>query len=217
MQLPGAVQRLIDANRRAFEVLKAVFAGTLRDGFIHAGNLAYVTLTTLFPIFILIALAAGSFGRTEDGVRAVEAFTRTLPSDVAELLSGPIRDIVGQRASGGLIGFGVLITLWTIGSYIETMREVVRRAYGVEADRAVWKDRLASTGLIIIGIVIIIVAFASQVVLTGATSFILGVIPFADEIAGMLQLGRLIPLVLLFGALWAIMKRLTPRAFRGDH
>src|SRR3546814_14487787 len=33
----------------AFEIAKRVAVGTYNDGFIHAGNLAYLSLMTLFP------------------------------------------------------------------------------------------------------------------------------------------------------------------------
>ena len=40
----------------AFEIMKRVAVGTYSDGFIHAGNLAYLSLMTLFPFFIVAAL-----------------------------------------------------------------------------------------------------------------------------------------------------------------
>ena len=37
--------------------------GVYSDGFIHAGNLAYLSLMTLFPFFIVAAAVASVFGR----------------------------------------------------------------------------------------------------------------------------------------------------------
>ena len=37
---------------RPFEIAKRVLVGTYFDGFIHAGNLAYMALIALFPFFI---------------------------------------------------------------------------------------------------------------------------------------------------------------------
>src|ERR1700754_807069 len=39
---------------QAFEVIRRIIVGVYSDGFIHAGNLAYLTLLTLFPFFIVM-------------------------------------------------------------------------------------------------------------------------------------------------------------------
>src|SRR5204862_38056 len=46
----------------AFEVLKRTSLGVFNDGFIHAGNLAYLALMTLFPFFITTAALLSLFG-----------------------------------------------------------------------------------------------------------------------------------------------------------
>src|SRR3546814_6037021 len=56
------------------EITKRVAVGVYTDGFIHAGNLAYLSLVTLFPFFIVATAAATIFGRTEDGMAGVSAF-----------------------------------------------------------------------------------------------------------------------------------------------
>ena len=42
--LPGHVARAVGPGSRAREVLGRVFIGTYNDGFIHAGNLAYLAV-----------------------------------------------------------------------------------------------------------------------------------------------------------------------------
>src|SRR3546814_10914832 len=79
-------QRRLDRLRpgaRTYEVAKRVVVGVYNDGFIHAGNLAYMALLTLFPSFIVAAAVAHFFGRTEDGMTAVVAFLQTVQPDVA--------------------------------------------------------------------------------------------------------------------------------------
>ena len=49
-----------------FEVIKRVAIGVYSDGFIHAGNLAYLALLTIFPFVIVAAAVARLFGQTED-------------------------------------------------------------------------------------------------------------------------------------------------------
>ena len=95
----AAFRRLLLRNRRALVVARDTLVGVWSDGFTHAGNLAYLSLLTLFPFFIVLATVAGSLGRTEDGMHAISAFLRTLPPDVAGLVAKPIADVIGARAS----------------------------------------------------------------------------------------------------------------------
>ena len=53
----GARQRLAKLRppAAAWEVTKRAAIGVFNDGFIHAGNLAYLALMTVFPFFITAA------------------------------------------------------------------------------------------------------------------------------------------------------------------
>src|SRR5690242_17898285 len=106
----------------AREVLKRVAIGVYSDGFVHAGNLAYMSLVTLFPFFIVAAAVARLFGRTGEGLHAVEAFLHTVPRGVANVLETPIHDVLAAR-SGSLLWFGAVVGLWTTASFIETIRD----------------------------------------------------------------------------------------------
>src|ERR671915_510710 len=63
-------------------VAKRVGVGLYDDGFIHAGNLAYLALVALFPFMILAAAVARLLGLTEDTALAVATILGRLPPDV---------------------------------------------------------------------------------------------------------------------------------------
>jgi membrane protein len=213
---PGKVRRRLASlgiGDRFIEVTKRVAIGTYTDGFTHAGNLAYLSLLTLFPFFILVATVVRFFGRTEDGLRAVDAFLRTLPPDVARVIEQPIADVLAARA-GSLIWFGVVIGLWTTASFTETLRYILRRAYGVTMDRPFWEYRLGSIGIIMASVLLVMIAFSFQVVLTGVEAFILQLLPFADDIAQWVSLSRLAPALALYVALYMLFYTLTPLRWR---
>ena len=63
----------------AFEVFKRAAIGVFNDGFIHAGNLAYLALMTVFPFFIVAAAILSLFGQSVETIRAVESFLNVLP------------------------------------------------------------------------------------------------------------------------------------------
>ena len=212
---PGLVARLLLRHRRVWAVTRDTITGVWESGFTHAGNLAYLSLLTLFPFFIVLATVAGSLGRTDYGGRAITGFLRLLPPDVAELVAKPIADVTEVRASAGLLTLGILVTLWTVTSFIETIRDIIRRAYGSKAVVPVWQYRVASLAFVFAAVLVMLLSFAAQVVLTGAETFVARIMPRTDALLGGLGIERLLPAGALFLALYAIFYILTPKRYRG--
>ncbi len=196
-----------------FEVAKRVAVGVYSDGFIHAGNLAYLALLTLFPFFIVAAAVASVFGQNAETQRAVASFLNTLPPDVAGLLAKPIADVLAAR-TGSLLWLGALVGLWTVGSFIETIRDIFRRAYGTVFSQAFWKYRLGSVAVIIGSVVLALLSFLVQGVLTAAEQIVYRLFPWAEGVAGWIGLSRLIPGVIMFGALYMLFYSVTPSKYR---
>ena len=210
----SVIRRLLIRNRRAWAVVRDTVAGVWGDGFINAGNLAYLSLLTLFPFFIVLATVAGSLGRTDYGLRAIAIFLRTLPPDVAALVAKPIADVIGVRASGRLLTLGIIVTLWTVSSFIENIRAIIRQAYKSTGSLPVWRYRITSVAIVVGAVILMLVAFAAQVLLTGAKTFIDQLMPFAGDAAIRLEVGRLVPAAALFAALYLTFFALTPQRYR---
>jgi membrane protein len=198
---------------RVWEVLKRVAIGTYTDGFTHAGNLAYLSLVTLFPFFIVAAAIARLFGRTGDGLHALTAFLRTVPPSVGEVLRQPIVDVLAARV-GSLLWFGAIVGLWTTAGFIETIRAILRQAYGVESTTPFWRYRLGAIGLIIGSVILTMAAFSFQVALTAVEAFIARVLPFASNAARLVSLTKIAPAIALFAALYMLFYSLTPARYR---
>ncbi|HVJ00228.1 MAG TPA: YihY/virulence factor BrkB family protein [Sphingomonas sp.] len=196
-----------------YELVKRVLVGTWSDGFIHAGNIAYLSLLTLFPFFIVAAAVAQLFGQTGEGMHTVDAFLRTVPPSVANVLSKPIGDVLAAR-SGTLLWLGALVGLWTTASFVETIRDILRRAYGVRSTRTFWHYRLTSIGLIIASVVLTLAAFGFQVVLVGVEQFMQRVLPLSSDAARLVSITRVAPSLALFGALYMLFYSLTPSKYR---
>lgn len=214
--LGGHIRRRLGelgVSDRAVEVTRRVVVGTFNDGFTYAGNLAYLSLVTLFPFFIVAAAIARLFGHSGEGVRALNAFLRTIPPDVAGVLAQPMRDVLEAR-SGNLLWFGAIVGLWTTASYIETLRGILRQAYGVRSDRPFWEYRLGSIGLIIAAVVLALSAFGVQFALTGVEQFLYRVLPFASDAQRIVSFGRIAPALALFVALYILFFSLTPHRYR---
>ncbi|MCW3846971.1 YihY/virulence factor BrkB family protein [Sphingomonas sp. LB-2] len=203
----------IGIGERFWVVTKRVLVGTYTDGFTYAGNLAYLSLVTLFPFFIVAAAVARLVGGTNEGIQTLEAFLRTVPPDVATVLRQPVYDVLAAR-SGNLLWLGALVGLWTTAGFIETLRGILRAAYGVRTSTPFWRHRLGAIGLIVASVILAMAAFSFQVVLTGVEQFIYRVFPAASEAQRLAWLGKLAPGIALFGALYMLFYSLTPGKYR---
>src|SRR6185295_15978810 len=112
------VEQKLKPRVTAWEVTKRVVVGVYNDGFIHAGNLAYLALVAIFPFVILAAAVAHLIGRTEDGQLTVATLLSKMPPNVAETLRGPINEVLTAR-TGTLLWFGAAVGLWTAASFVE--------------------------------------------------------------------------------------------------
>lgn len=216
----GAARRRLDrklARLRplafGWEILKRALVGVWTDGFIHAGNLAYLALMTVFPFFIVAAAVASLFGQSDEVQRGLASFLSVLPRDVAAVLRTPIANVL-QARTGPFLWFGALVGLWTVGSFAETIRDIFRRAYGTRSSQSLWRARLGLSMAIIASVVIALFAFLVQGILTAAEQFIYRLLPLAQHVAEWLNLARAVPAAVMFGALYMLFLSVTPGKYR---
>ena len=198
---------------RAYHVVRRVIVGTYTDGFIHAGNLAYLALIALFPFFILLAAALSIFGGSAGGERAVEAVFSTMPPTVAKALSGPIREVMTAR-TGIFLWLGALVALWTVGSLIETVRDILRRAYGTHFSKGFFHYRLLSIGIITGAVVLMLLSFSMQVLIVGIEQFVTRFLPEQYQAWGVVLISRGVSGAGLFLAIYMLFYSLTPSKYR---
>ena len=179
--------------------MRRVVVGTYTDGFIHAGNLAYLALIALFPFFILLAAAFSLLGGSVGGEAAIEAVFSTMPPTVASALSGPIREVMTAR-TGIFLWLGALVALWTVGSLIETVRDILRRAYGTHFSKGFFHYRLLS--------------FSMQVLIVGIEQFVTRVLPEQFQSWGVVAISRGVSGAGLFLAIYMLFYSLTPSKYR---
>lgn len=210
----GIITETVGPGTRAYRVVRRVAVGTYFDGFIHAGNLAYLSLIALFPFFITATAVMSAFGRTDEGVHALQVVLAVMPPSVAETLAGPVSGVLSAR-SGLFLWLGALVGLWTVGSLIETVRDILRRAYGTSARKSFWHYRLYSIGLIIGAVLLLLISFSLQVVTIGIEQVITRLLPEQFSSLGVVGLSRLISGGGLFLSLYMLFYTLTPHAYRG--
>ena len=199
---------------RPFAVIKRVVIGTYTDGFIHAGNLAYLALIALFPFFITATAILSTLGDPEDRIRAMTAVLLAMPPSVAETLREPLDEVLTNGRTGWLLWLSAGVGFWTVGSLIETMRDILRRAYGTTFSVSFWQYRLYSIGLIIGAVVLLLLSFSAQIVLTGAEEFVQRVLPDELDTFSQIAFSRGLSALGLFLALYMLFYTLTPSKYR---
>jgi len=207
------VEEKLKPRLTAWEVVKRVAIGVYNDGFIHAGNLAYLSIVALFPFFIVAAAVAHLLGQGQDAMLTVTNVLRRLPPDVAATLREPVLEVLTVR-TGNLLWLGAIVGLWTVAGFIETLRGILRQAYGVRSRTPFWRYRLGAIGLIIASVILTMAAFSFQVALTAAEAFIARVLPFASDAARLVSLTKIAPAIALFVALYMLFYSLTPSRYR---
>ncbi|MEO0439251.1 MAG: YihY/virulence factor BrkB family protein [Pseudomonadota bacterium] len=213
---PGrAAERLADENwpRKMMTVAERTAVGVYTDGFTFAGNFAYLSLLAVFSFFIVAAAIAGSIGQTAAGEDFVAAFLQTVPPSVANALRDPIGDAMHAR-TGPLLWLSAAVGLWTTASLIETIREILHRAYGVEAQRAFWEYRLTSVGLIILSVFFAMLALSMQFAFSALIEFFGAYIPLEQIDSTWFSLSSALPFLILFITLYLLFRLLTPRQYR---
>ncbi len=205
--------QVIGPGTRPFEVARRTVVGTFNDGFIHAGNLAYLAMLAIFPFFIFAGALFQLFGEVEDRRVIIETVLLATPPTVRSVIEPVASNVIDAR-TGWLLWLGAGAALWSVSNLIETIRDVLRRAYGTRAVMAFWRARLASAGLIVGAVVLLLLSLFAQVMIGAAQQFILAQLPQLEQVTGSLDISRILPAIGLFCSLYMLFVALTPTEYR---
>jgi membrane protein len=200
-------------SSRPFSVIRRVAVGTFNDGFIHAGNLAYLSMLAIFPFFILGAALFDLIGGRANAEAMIDAVGRALPDSVASVIEPVAEDVIYAR-SGWLLWLGAAVGLWTVSSLIETIRDILRRAYHAPPVQAFWMTRLVSAGLILAAVVLLMLSLFAQVVIGAAQEVIIAAFPQLAGLIAKLSGARVVPALGLALSLYVLFATLTPPQHR---
>ena len=211
--LQAKLRGWLGPGTRVFEIGGRVLAGTWADGFIHAGNLAYLAMLAIFPFFSLGAALFELVGGRDSAEGMIAAISLALPPTVTEVIAPVAEDVIYAR-SGWLLWLGAAVALWTVSSLIETIRDILRRAYGTRATASFLRSRLLSAGLILSAVLVLMISLFAQVIIGAAQEVIGAFFPQLGEVIATLRFSRIVPTLGLAGSLWVLFYTLTPALYR---
>lgn len=131
-------------------------------GMAAAGNMAFLTMLSLFPFIIFLVALSGFLGQTERGLEAITFLFSVLPPEVSAVIKGPINGIIANTGPRILTG-SILFAVWTAALGVEAARDALIKAFGRENANAAWIRRLESLAIIIFGAVSVLLAMSVQV------------------------------------------------------
>ncbi len=197
-----------------FAIAKRTAIGTWNDGFVHAGNLAYVTLFAVFPFLIMGAAVLSVLGEQAGGANALNAVLSVLPPSVQDAIGPVASEVVGLR-TGWLLWASCIFALWTMGSLVETIRDILRRAYGTRAAKHFWHHRLASMGIVAVSVIFLVLSLFVQVLIGAVEETISAWSPELTGVLDKLLLSRVIPAITIYLSVFLLFISLTPSVYRG--
>lgn len=133
--------------------LKKIWTESLKDDiFGNAAELSYYFLLALFPMLIFLTSMIGFLPVTHGGL--IGDLERVVPPDAMKLVRETLNDVVSHR-SGGLLSFGLILSLWSGSSGVASLMNGLNRAYDIVETRSFWKIRLVAVVLTIAGVLLV--------------------------------------------------------------
>ena len=142
------------------ELVKRTVKETQADnGLGLAAQLAYYFFLALFPALLFVIALAGAFASTDLITRIIGMMQGAVPPDVVGIVREQLVKI-SQGESGGFMTFGMAATLWSSSAAMVALIDALNRAYDVEDQRPMWKQR-GTAILLTIGVALfVLLSFA---------------------------------------------------------
>jgi len=130
--------------------------------FTWAAALAYSWLFAIFPFFIILLsllpvvlrhAPVQSVDRAE--VVIGESLDKVLPHSAASTLLDNIHDVM-RRPHGGLLGLGVLVTLWAASGGMSATMSALDRCHDVTQGRSFYKQRLYALFITLVATLVVV-------------------------------------------------------------
>lgn len=141
----------------AWTLVRRVFAQLLdHDVWGYSAQLAYYFLFSMFPFFIFLA-ALLAYVPVPNLMAQIMALLRDfVPGEAAFIIQQNVEGLI-TRPRGGLLSFGIALSIWTASSAIAAIGDCLNRAYGVKEGRPYWKVR-AGAILLTVSLAVLVIS-----------------------------------------------------------
>jgi membrane protein len=168
-----------------------------------AAALTYYGMLSLFPFLLFVAALAGLLLDPAAIRGLLGELAKFVPPQVTQIVEGRLQSLQ-RSASGGLLTFGFIATLWAASSGMSSLGQALSRCYEVRETRPYWRTR----GL---AVLVTLISGAAGVLIAAITFFLplVGVWLGGPLGASLIQL-RFVAAGILLVVLWAFLYWVLP-------
>jgi membrane protein len=125
-----------------------------------AAQCGYYFLLSLFPFLLFTMTLLGFLPITSEDVLGL--ISKYAPGKTNELIESTLRGIMDVRRSG-LLSIGLIVTIWSASSGIDSLIRALNYAYGIRTERPYVKAKLMAISLTFVMIFVILSALSLNV------------------------------------------------------
>jgi membrane protein len=171
-----------DLRKRSwFSILKRTIKEFQDDDLTDWGAaLTYYSVMSLFPMLIVLVALLGLVGQESTVTTMTDSLRAAGLDDVAKNIQGPLDEIVTHKGgAGALVGFGLLVALWSASGYVGAFTRGMNAIYEVQEGRPFWKLRplqvvITLAAVLIVSIVLIAVVVSGPIAKAVGTALGIG-------------------------------------------
>ncbi len=106
----------------------------------NAGNLAYMSVQSLFPGLLAILAGLTLIGQGTAAVEWIIEFLGSVaPDAIVELVSDPLRQLAQAAGADWVLGIALIGALWAASGYVAAFGRSANRIHGVVEGRPIWQ------------------------------------------------------------------------------
>jgi membrane protein len=188
---PVAVETDAAAPRKpGWHAVIAALQGMIdRFGLEISGYIAFTAMLALLPFLMFLISLAGFLGETQIGQEFIATLSMFAPPQVMATLQPAIEHVIENRSSS-VLTLGLILSLYSAGSGVSTLRLAVNLSYDVTETRPFWWRKLQDFILVVVGSVIIILASAAIILGPLIWRLLARFLPVAPEDQTLWHIGR---------------------------
>ena len=180
------------------------------DGIMVASAISYSLIFALFPFVIFLVAFGAMFGGADLSSYISREALAALPEHIIRTLEPEFNRIFSVAGQASPLTFGLLVTLISITSAVEAIRDGLNRAYGCAEDRHMVRRYFSSLFFVIIGMAFILVVATLGFAVPVGLEFWHRYFPQREFEVGLLEIGRQLLLVLVTSAMLLAFHLLLP-------
>ena len=133
----------------------------------NAGNLAYMSVQSLFPGLLAILAGLTLLGQGTAAVEwMIEFLASIAPDAVVDLVADPLRQLARAAGADWVLGIALIGALWAASGYVAAFGRSANRIHGVVEGRPIWQ--IIPYNLLVTLLMLVFGAFVLLVVLLSA-------------------------------------------------